>query len=78
MPEQNDESMGRIRAKLDTLAQLVTSQAHDGEISNPLKLLQMNLKYILFNSKDIKGRCSGVSSSDTSLKIFIHLQMFLT
>jgi len=55
LPEQNDESIGRIRAVIETLTRKVTSPADEEELPNPQKLLQMNLKNVLLNSKDIKG-----------------------
>ena len=53
--EKSEELMGRIGTLISKLASLVTSASADGETPNPTKILQMHLKYILFNSEAIRG-----------------------
>lgn len=54
-PECSGEVLERIRSYVEKLAKLVASKTADRETPNPHKLLQMNLKCTLFNSKEIKG-----------------------
>ena len=56
LSEQNEESIGRMKTVMETLkGKVVASPADKQELPNAQKLLQMNLKNVLFNSKDIKG-----------------------
>ena len=51
----NDEVMIRMRDLAKKIENVCTSAVHDGEVPNPVKLIQMHLKYVLFNSEKVKG-----------------------
>ena len=52
--DKNEEMLKRIAELADQLVSLTAARAPRGETLNPIKLLQIHLKYVLFNS-DIKG-----------------------
>lgn len=55
-PDKSEEMLVRIRKLVCKLVSLVTTKTAHHETPNPIKLLQMHLKCVLFNSEAIKGR----------------------
>lgn len=55
--DKTEEMLERVRTLANKLAEVVTSETSgDGETPNPLKILQLHLKSVLFSSEAIKGR----------------------
>ena len=52
---KDDEVMTRIRDLTKKIEIVCTSAIHDGEVTNPMKLIQMHTKHVLFNSEKVKG-----------------------
>lgn len=52
---RDDEVMTRMRDLAKKIENVCTSAVHDGEVPNPVKLIQMHLKYVLFNAEKVKG-----------------------
>ena len=50
-----DEVMTRMRDLAKKIESVCTSAVCDGEVPNPMKLIQMHLKHMLFNSEQVKG-----------------------
>lgn len=55
-PDKSKEMLERIRKLVCELVSLVTTKTARHETPNPIKLLQMHLKCVLFNSEAIKGK----------------------
>ena len=51
----DDEVMTRMKDLIKKIENVCTSSVQDGEVPNPVKLIQMHLKYVLFNSEKVKG-----------------------
>lgn len=52
---RDDEVITRMRDLIKKIDNVCTSAEHDGEVPNPMKLIQMHLKHVLFNSEKVKG-----------------------
>ena len=52
---KDDEVMTRMRDLARKVENVCTSPVRDGEVPNPLKMIQMHIKHVLFNSEKIKG-----------------------
>ena len=61
-PDKSEEMLERIRKLMYKLVSLVTTKTAHHETPNPIKLLQMHLKYVLFNSEAIKGKISEMNT----------------
>lgn len=53
---RDEEHTWRLREMSGKLRQLCNQDVGDGEVPNPLKLLQIHLKHILMQSDKVKGR----------------------
>ena len=52
---KDDEVITRMRDLMKKIENVCTSAVHDGEVPNTMKLIQMHLKHVLFNSEKVKG-----------------------
>lgn len=53
---RDEEHTWRLREMSGKVRQLCNQDVGDGEVPNPLKLLQIHLKHILMQSDKVKGR----------------------
>ena len=51
----DDEAVTRMRDLAKKMENVCTSAVRNGEVPNPMKLIQMHMKHVLFNSEKVKG-----------------------
>ena len=53
-----DDVKSRVRDLIKKVENMCTSAVCEGEIPNPMKIIQMHMKHVLFNSEKVKGMYS--------------------
>lgn len=52
---KDDEVISRMRDLTKKIENVCMSAVCDGEVPNPMKIIQMHMKHVLFNSEKVKG-----------------------
>lgn len=53
--ERNEDDLTKTREWAKKFETVCSSAVGDGEVPNPMKIIQMHLKHVLFNSEKVKG-----------------------
>ena len=53
--ERDEEVVARLRELVKQWENFCTSAVRDDEVSNTMKVVQMHLKHVIFNSEKVRG-----------------------
>lgn len=57
---KGEDVISRMRDCIKKVENLSTSAVCDGEVPNPMKIVQMHMKHVLFNSEKVKGTLAAL------------------